>query len=145
MKRQQEMEQLYELSRNLLLLDQQSPAASQVAYRILQVFELPGVAVFDREEDKVYRAGATDTAVTDGRLRDTALQGTVFHDPKTGLSVLPLKLGRSLEVWPSSLPVPAVRCRTRRCMRLRILPRSRLKRHAPKAQRAASKRRVRTK
>jgi two-component system sensor histidine kinase KdpD len=93
MKRQQEMERLYELSRNLLLLDQQSPAASQVAYRILQVFDLPGVAVFDREEDKVYRAGSPDMPVTDGRLRDTALQGTVFHDPKTGLSVLPLKLG----------------------------------------------------
>jgi two-component system sensor histidine kinase KdpD len=75
------------------LLDQQSPAASQVAYRILQVFDLPGVAVFDREEDKVYRAGAPDMPVTDGRLRDTALQGTVFHDPKTGLFVLPLKLG----------------------------------------------------
>jgi len=93
MKQQQEMERLYELSRNLLLLDQRSPAASQVAYRILQVFDLPGVAVFDREEDKVYRAGSPDMPVTDGRMRDTALQGTVFHDPKSGLSVLPLKLG----------------------------------------------------
>jgi two-component system sensor histidine kinase KdpD len=93
MKRQQEMERLYELSRNLLLLDQQSPAASQVAFRILQVFDLPGVAVFDREEDKVYRAGTPEMPVTDGRLRDTALQGIVVQDPKTGLSILPLKLG----------------------------------------------------
>src|SRR5262249_2223996 len=38
LKRQEEMERLYELSRNLLLLDSQSPAASQVATRILQVF-----------------------------------------------------------------------------------------------------------
>src|SRR5215471_17820834 len=72
MKRQQEMERLYELSRNLLLLDQQSPAGSQVATRILQVFDLPGVAVYDREEDKVYRAGVPDMPVSDGRLRDTA-------------------------------------------------------------------------
>jgi two-component system, OmpR family, sensor histidine kinase KdpD len=93
MKRQQEMERLYELSRNLLLLDQQSPAASQVASRILQVFDLPGVAVFDREEDRVYRAGAPDMPVTDSRLRDTALQSTAFYDSSTGLSVLPLKLG----------------------------------------------------
>jgi two-component system, OmpR family, sensor histidine kinase KdpD len=93
MKRQQEMERLYELSRNLLLLNQQSPAASQVAHRILQVFDLPGVAVFDREEDMVYRAGSPDVQVSDGRLRDTALAGTVFHDPNSGLSVFPLKLG----------------------------------------------------
>src|SRR6476620_6212772 len=50
-KRQEEMERLYELSRNLLLLDPQSAAAGQVASRILQVFNLTGVAVFDREED----------------------------------------------------------------------------------------------
>jgi two-component system sensor histidine kinase KdpD len=93
MKRQQEMERLYELSRNLLLLNQQSPAGSQVASRILQVFDLPGVAVFDREEDKVYRAGVPEIPVTDGRLRDTAIQEIIFQDPKTGLSVLPLKLG----------------------------------------------------
>ncbi|HEY2572957.1 MAG TPA: ATP-binding protein [Verrucomicrobiaceae bacterium] len=93
MKRQQEVERLYELSRNLLLLDQQSPAASQVAYRIFQVFDLPGVAIFDREEDRIYRAGSEPMPVSDGRMRDTALQATAYHDPASNLSVLPLKLG----------------------------------------------------
>ena len=95
-RRQQEMERLYELSRALMLLDKNSATAGQVAYRIAQVFEVSGVAVFDRRKDQIYRAGLSDGPVSDSRVRDAAIQGTAFHDASSGFSVLPLNLGGEL-------------------------------------------------
>ena len=43
MRRQREMERLYDLSRGLMLIDNRSATASQVAHRISQVFEVGGV------------------------------------------------------------------------------------------------------
>jgi len=92
-RRQHEMERLYALSRGLMLLDNRSVAAGQVAYQIAQVFGLPGVALFDRERDRVYRAGPQDVPVSDAKLRDAAVQGTAFHQPAANISVLPVSLG----------------------------------------------------
>src|SRR2546422_5433121 len=92
-RRQQEMERLYELSRGLMLLDKSSATASQVSQRIAQVFDLQSVAVFDRRADQVYRTGTEDLPISDGKLRDAALQGTAFHDPSLNLWVLALSLG----------------------------------------------------
>jgi len=91
--RQKETERLYELSRALLLLEKQTPTAGQVAHHIVRVFDLKGMAIFDRDKDCVYRAGAEDVAVPDNRLRDIALQGTHFHDESAGISIIALRLG----------------------------------------------------
>lgn len=91
--RQHEMERLYALSRGLMLLDNRSAAASQVSYQIAQVFELPGVALFDREHDRVYRAGPHDVPVSHAKLRDAAVQGTAFHEVAANISILPVSLG----------------------------------------------------
>jgi two-component system sensor histidine kinase KdpD len=93
-RRREEMERLYELSRALMLVDKRSATASQISQRIAQVFGVNGVAVFDRETDQIYRTGATDLPISDTKLRDSALQGTAFNDPDSGVSVLPLSLGR---------------------------------------------------
>jgi two-component system, OmpR family, sensor histidine kinase KdpD len=106
-RRRDEMERLYELSRVLMLRDEESPIASQIAQRIAQVFEVKGVAVFDRGTDRTYRAGAIDHAISDIRLKDAALQGTAFDDSQLNLSVLPLSLGRepvgSLAIYDGSM------------------------------------------
>jgi len=94
MRRQEEMERLYELSRALMLVDQHSATAGQISQRIAQVFGVNGVAVFDRETDQTYRTGTIDLPISDAKLKDSALQGTVFHDPAVNVSVLPLSLGR---------------------------------------------------
>jgi two-component system sensor histidine kinase KdpD len=90
-----------------MLLDEHSPIASQISQRIVQVFEVKGVAVFDRGTDRIYRAGAIDDAISDTKLRDVALQGTAFHDSQLNLSVLPLSLGRepvgSLAIYDVSI------------------------------------------
>jgi two-component system sensor histidine kinase KdpD len=93
-RRQEEMERLYELSRALMLVDKLSATAGQISHRIAQVFDVDGVAVFDRETDQIYRTGATDQAISDTKLKDSALQNTAFHDPELNVSVLPLSLGR---------------------------------------------------
>src|SRR5215467_8591515 len=75
-RRREEMERLYELSRALMLVDQRSAIAGQISQRIGQVFEVKAVAVFDREADQIYKAGATDLPISDIKLKDVALQAT---------------------------------------------------------------------
>jgi two-component system sensor histidine kinase KdpD len=91
--RQREMERLYELSKALMLVEKESPIAGQVAQHIVRIFEIPGIAVFDRDTDCVYRVGAEIASVSDNRLRDAAMQGTGFQDEAMSMSVLPLRLG----------------------------------------------------
>src|SRR5215470_6775327 len=93
MRRQREMERLYDLSRALMLVDNRSATASQVAQRIAQVFEVEGVAVFDRAIDAIYRTGSIDRVISDTKLKDAAVQRTASRDPASNLSILPLSLG----------------------------------------------------
>ena len=91
--RQHEMERLYTLSRNLLLLEGHGPLAQEITNQIAQVFELPGLVFYDRTSDRIHRAGPHDIPVEGVKLRDTALHGTVFHDSATKTTVIPISLG----------------------------------------------------
>ena len=91
--RQHEMEQLYTLSRNLLLLEATGPLVQETTNLIAKVFELPGLVFYDRSSDRIHRAGPHDIPVDAGKLRDTALQGTVFQDSATKTTVIPISLG----------------------------------------------------
>jgi two-component system, OmpR family, sensor histidine kinase KdpD len=106
-RQREEMERLYELSRALMLVDERSPTASQISQRIAQVFEVDGVAVFDRATDQIYRTGTIDLPISDIKMRDAALQGTAFHDATANLSVVPLSLGHaavgSLAIYRGSM------------------------------------------
>lgn len=93
MMRQREMERLYELSRSLMLLEKESPTAGQVAQHIVRVFEISGMAIFDREKGCVYRAGSESVSVSDSRLRDVARQGTGFYEESMATSAFSLHLG----------------------------------------------------
>lgn len=92
-RRQREMEQLYTLSRNLLLLDTRGPLARLIPNQVAQVFDLQGVAYFDRATDQIHWAGPQDIPVEASRLRDAAVQGTVFHDAAAHTTVIPISLG----------------------------------------------------
>jgi two-component system sensor histidine kinase KdpD len=91
--RQHEMEQLYTLSRNLLLLEVHGSLVQETTNLIAQVFGLPGLAFYDRASDRIHRAGPHDIPVDAGKLRDAALQGTVFHDSATKTTIIPISLG----------------------------------------------------
>ena len=91
--RQHEMERLYTLSRNLLLVDSREPLAQQIANQVAKVFDLAAFAFFDRTTDRIHRAGPHDIPVEDTKLRDAAMQGTVFHDSAAHTTVMPISLG----------------------------------------------------
>lgn len=95
--RREEMERLYTFSRSLMITEGQAEAAHQVASQVAQVFDADAVAVFDRSTGKAWRAGPQDLPFPDSRLRDVALQGTVFHDAAAGISVTPINLGGHTE------------------------------------------------
>ncbi len=93
MRRQHEMERLYELSRALMLADKSFPIGSQLSQKVAQIFDLQGVTLFDRRQNEIYRTGSEDSPISESKLRDLTLQGTSFSDPGSRLSVLPLSLG----------------------------------------------------
>src|SRR5262249_39327165 len=92
-RRQVEMDKLYDLSRRLLMLDMKAGAPGQVALQIAQVFDLTAVAVFDRATDRLWTGGPDELPVSEGALRDAAMQGTASKDESTGVSIVPLTLG----------------------------------------------------
>lgn len=91
--RRLEMERLYALSRAILLTDINQSAAKQVAHQIAQIFEFPAVALYDRTTGEVHRAGPEDLPGVDDKLRQAAVQGTLFHDPSNRTIVTSIRLG----------------------------------------------------
>lgn len=92
-RRQHELERLYAFSRALLLLDSPSELMKQIAHQVAQAFEPDGVAFYDRSTDTVYRAGPEDIPSDVSKLRDVAVQGTVWHDATSRIRVMPISLG----------------------------------------------------
>lgn len=110
--RQHELERLYALSRNLLLVDNPSELAKQIAHQVAQAFELRAVVFFDRATNRVYRAGPDDFALEERRMWDVAVQGTTLHDPDNSNTVIPIRLGGeatgSLAIRGASLSETAI-------------------------------------
>ena len=91
--RRQEMEELYALSCAILLTDPKQPVAKQIAYQIARIFELPAVALYDGDRGEIYQAGREDLPGIENKLREAALQGTLFHDDSTPVVVTSIRLG----------------------------------------------------
>src|SRR5690242_20281245 len=80
MRQREEVERLYELSRALMLLDNESAVGNQMGQQIARVFPVTGVAVFDGEADQIYRTGKTEDVISDRLLMDAAHQAETFQD-----------------------------------------------------------------
>jgi two-component system sensor histidine kinase KdpD len=110
--RRLEMERLYALSRAILLTDINQSAAKQVAHQIAQIFEFPAVALYDRTTGEVHRAGPEDLPGVDDKLRQAAVQGTLFQDPSNQTIVTSIRLGGepigSVAIRGASLPDTAL-------------------------------------
>jgi two-component system sensor histidine kinase KdpD len=92
-RRQDELERLYAFSRALLLVDNPSELTKQIAHQVAQAFEPDWVAFFDRSTDTVCRAGPEDIPSDVSKLRDVAVQGTVWHDATSMIRAMPINLG----------------------------------------------------
>lgn len=79
------MEQLYELSRNSLLLDLGKPPGPQLVTLIQRIFSADAVALFDVNLGRQDRAGEWDEGEED-LAKDCYLSGTAEDDPETGTS-----------------------------------------------------------
>jgi two-component system sensor histidine kinase KdpD len=71
--RQLEMERLYALSRAILLTEANRTAPKRIAHQIAQIFDLPAVALYDRDTGGVYHGGPEDLSAVDEKLKQVAL------------------------------------------------------------------------
>jgi two-component system sensor histidine kinase KdpD len=128
LERQQEVERLYDLSRNLLLGDSSllgNPLlsstllgntshglAGEIPHRLRQTFGADAVSFFDRGSGVVFRSGTAANSSPDSVLKDTALQGTFQHDAAKARFLVPVSLGGhvtgSLEVLGGAISEAAV-------------------------------------
>jgi two-component system sensor histidine kinase KdpD len=92
--RQNEIEKLYSLSRALLLTDATRPIAKQIVEQIVQAFEFPAVALYDRGSGEIYRAGFDDLPAIDTELRGAAVRSQFSRDESSMLIITPIRLGR---------------------------------------------------
>jgi len=88
-RRQREMERLYALSRAILLTDRTQVFAHQIA----RIYDLPAVAIFDRNHGETCHAGREELPDVSEKLKDVATRGTLFRDPRTQTIVTPISLG----------------------------------------------------
>jgi two-component system sensor histidine kinase KdpD len=93
MDRQREMEKLYALSRSILLIEPSRPVPKQLAMQIAQSFAADAVALYDRNSGEFFRAGPQDFPDPHGRLRQAAVEGTLFRDDATHSVVTSVRLG----------------------------------------------------
>jgi len=91
--RQREMERLYALSRAILLTDPDQSATKQIVHQIARAFDFRGVVLFDRSTSETLRAGPKDLPIDESKLRDIAVQGTVFRHSDAQTAIVPLSLG----------------------------------------------------
>jgi two-component system sensor histidine kinase KdpD len=92
-RRQRETEQLYAVSRAILLSEASRPLCLQVAHAIATIFECDAVALFDAASGELYRGGPEDIAGIEAKLKQVVLRGTSLHEPDSGLLVAPVTLG----------------------------------------------------
>jgi two-component system, OmpR family, sensor histidine kinase KdpD len=90
--RRQEMEQVYEFSRAMMIGDDRRSVGSQIAQSIALVFRVPEVALYERAADVVYRGGP-QTSLTDEQMRDAARTESAWSSLSQKTAILPVRLG----------------------------------------------------
>jgi two-component system, OmpR family, sensor histidine kinase KdpD len=90
---QQEIERLYSFSRAILLIDNSEPLPTQLIRKLADIFQLTAASLYDKRTGNFYRAGFSDLDDLDERLRDIALQGTLYSDNQSGRVLTAVRLG----------------------------------------------------
>jgi two-component system sensor histidine kinase KdpD len=87
------MEQLYALSRSILLIDPEQSVPRQVVNQVAQTFEASAVVLYDHLSGEVFRAGPEDFPGPVEQLRSVASQGTQIHQPNERTWITAVRLG----------------------------------------------------
>jgi two-component system sensor histidine kinase KdpD len=93
--RQRETEQLYALSRAILLTDPSRAIGTQAAQSIAQIFEWPCVLIFDAKSQQTFRGGTRECGDWGAKLADTIRNGVHHRDGALDLDIWPISLGGS--------------------------------------------------
>ncbi len=93
MEQREETERVYALSRAILLTEAGRRAPKEYTKEIAQIFNLSSVALYERDTASIFRAGPTDLAGVEEKLREAAALGTLFRDEHSGITVTPIHLG----------------------------------------------------
>lgn len=91
--RQRETEQLYALSRGILLTDTAQPIGAQAARQIAEIFECEAVALLDAATGEVHRGGAEELPGIEESLWRAARQGGESREGEGGSLVAAVTLG----------------------------------------------------
>lgn len=94
-RRQRETEQLYSLSRAILLTDAGRPIGPQAAQSIAQIFDSPSVTILDAKSNSLFRGGSVDLADAEERMEDVVRLGVHRRFAEEDLDVWPIALGGS--------------------------------------------------
>jgi two-component system sensor histidine kinase KdpD len=90
-RRQKETEQLYALSRAILLTDLAQPIGAQAVQHIAQIFGSGAVILFDAKSGLTFQGGAAEIPAIGAVLKQVVLQGA--HQLESGVDVWPIVLG----------------------------------------------------
>ncbi len=94
-RRQQETEQLYALSRAILLTESSRPIGTQAAQSIVQIFSSPAVMILDSKSGRSFRGDGEEMPGWEPRLEEVARIGSHQRYAKEDLDVWPISLGGS--------------------------------------------------
>ncbi len=89
--RQTQTEQLYALSRFILMTNPTQSVGRQAAQHIAEVFACPAVALYDARSGEVFRGGPQDISGVEEKLKRVVILGADMHDPDVAVS--PIMLG----------------------------------------------------
>jgi len=92
-RRQRETEQLYSLSRAILLTETTQPIGSQAVQHIARIFAADAVALLDSSSGITFRGGAEELPGVEPLLKQTVLMGANHSEPSTGIDAWPIALG----------------------------------------------------
>jgi two-component system, OmpR family, sensor histidine kinase KdpD len=87
-----QVQKLYELSQNLLLLDRQRPAEQQLTDLIQSTFEIRGVALWSAQDMQLSRSGDC-SGISEDEVRSAYFNESVYDDADTDTSRRVLRLG----------------------------------------------------
>ncbi|MFN0169465.1 MAG: ATP-binding protein [Bryobacteraceae bacterium] len=91
--RQRETEQLYALSRAILLTNATQSIGFQAAQHIAQIFDCRAAVLYDAKAGDLFRGGLEDLPDIEPKLKQVVIQGSTLRDPASDLMVAAVTLG----------------------------------------------------
>ena len=91
--RQQELQQMYDFSRALILGHDDRSLPNEITHQIAALFGIESVWFYSCETDLIYRTEVIQTSFKESEFRSTANTGNVWTDVNQSASILPIHLG----------------------------------------------------